>query len=146
MVNKTNSPTIAYLAFAFSKNPTVMTQKAHLLALKIMEKRPDWFVLVPHFAVDAMLDGVVDWKKDYCFDENRRMIGGLMSLAFLSNAHILILGIEPKYEYSSGVTWENIFVHLLNKSWRKNNPIQIVRVKDIIGECEYKKIIGDEFE
>jgi hypothetical protein len=135
-------PTLVYLSYKFSNDPTFNTKVARLLALKIMEKHPEWYVLVPHFCVDAMLDGVVKWKEGFKFSEWRRGRAGLMAIAFLSRCDKVILGCEPTYEQSAGVTWEWNFVKLLNSSWRKDNPIEIIHLKDAIDLSEYPDLEG----
>jgi hypothetical protein len=142
-----NKPIMAYLAFSFSGSvhgmglPKSNTERARRLALAIMEEKPEWCVLVPHYAIDAMLDGTNKWAKGTKFSEDRRKLGGIMSLNFLSNSDILILGCDPVYKISHGVTWEYVFANLLNESWRAKNPIEIIYAKDIIGENKYIKIM-----
>lgn len=130
-------PKLAYFAYSFTggKHGTGTassnTKWAGQMAKKIMEKHPDVFVLVPHYAVDAMLDGTITWRrKDW--DERRRMYGGMMSLALVAKCDIFILGCPPEYKYSHGVTWEWVFVNLLNRSWRKDNPIKIVTLEEMM--------------
>jgi len=145
-MNKT--PIIAYLAFSFTGsfhgvgNPKVNTERARQMALAIMKVHPEWNIIVPHYAIDAMLDGTNKWDKVETFKESRRKKGGIMSLAFLSKADILILGCEPTYQVSHGVTWEYIFANLLNDSWRKDNSIKIVYAETIIGKEKYERIMG----
>ena len=140
-------PKLAYLAFAFTGGehgigtPRVNSEKARQMAIAIMKDNPDWFVIVPHYSVDAMLDGTIIWEGQLDFGKWRRSQGGLMSLAFLARADILILGCDPQYKYSHGVTWEWIFTQLLNRSYRKDNPIKIVYAKDLLGEELYMKIM-----
>ena len=140
-------PRLAYLAFSFSGGPHGMgtpsdnLERARRIAKLIMLESPDIFVIVPHYAVDAMLDGTITWKEKHEFGEWRRLQGGLMSLAFLARCDILILGCPPEYKYSHGVTWEWIFTQLLNRSYRKDNPIEILYAEDMIGEKRYKAIM-----
>ena len=125
-------PTFVYLAFAFSNDPTGNTKKAREMTITLMKKHPDWFVFCPHYAIDAMLDGIIDWtgmeEKD--FGEWRRTQAGLMAAGFLSRCDIMVLGCDPNYGKSSGVTWENIIAKLLNISWRRNNPIKIITYEE----------------
>lgn len=140
-------PRIAYLAYSFTGGPhgagtpSDNLERARRMAKLIMIEFPDIFVIVPHYAVDAMLDGTITWEEKHEFDEYRRMQGGLMSLALLSRVDMLILGCQPEYKYSHGVTWEWIFAQLLNRSYRKDNPIEIKYVEDMIGEKRYKAIM-----
>lgn len=127
-------PTLVYLAFAFSNDPTGNTKKAREMAIKLMKKHPDWLVLSPHFAVDAMLDGTVDWTgmREEDFGEWRRTQAGLMAAGFMSRSDIIVLGCNPNYGKSSGVTWENIIALLLNMSWRRDNNIRIMTYEEAI--------------
>jgi hypothetical protein len=134
-------PTLAYLAFAFSQDPTGCTKKAREMAITIMKEHPDWTVIVPHYTVDALLDGIVNWDKNMKFSKWRRGQGAIMCLAILSHIDILILGCEPEYSSSSGVTWEWTHARLLNQSYRKDNPIEIFSIKDLIGEKRYNEIM-----
>lgn len=131
-MRKMSEPTMVYLAYAFSNNPTENTKKAREMAIALMKRHPDWFVLSPHFAVDALLDGTVDWSNmgPNDFSKWRRTQAGLMALAFISVCHIIVLGCEPTYEVSHGVTWEHIVTNLLNKSWRKKNQIRIITYEE----------------
>jgi len=125
-------PTVVYLAYAFSSNPTKNTKKARDMAIKLMRKHKDWFVICPHIAIDTLLDGTLDWTHmgTEDFSRWRRTQAGMMSLAFLSKADILVLGCEPTYGGSSGVTWEHIFAQVSNRSYRKDNPIIIMTYKE----------------
>jgi hypothetical protein len=132
-------PIMAYLAYKFSGNPTENTKMARQMALKLMKIHPDWFVIVPHFAVDGMLDGTVNWNdKTSNFTRWRRNRAGMMSVAFLSNADILVLGCEPTYKQSSGVTWEHIITQVLNLSYRRDNPIKIIKYEVAVKKTENK--------
>jgi len=136
-------PTLVYLAFAFSGDPTENTKKAREMALILMTEHPDWFVIVPHYTVDALLDGTLDWRSmtEKDFSQERRRLGGVGSLAFVYRCDILILGCDPTYGKSSGVTWEWISAQLLNQSYRKDNPIEILYAEDLLGEKRYKAIM-----
>ena len=130
-----NSPPIlVYLAYAFSNDPTNNTKKAREMALSLMKKHPDWFIISPHYAVDALLDGTVDWtgmgEKD--FGKWRRTQAGLMAAGFMSRCDIIVLGCNPNYGASSGVTWENIIAKLLNMSWRRDDNIKIITYQEAI--------------
>lgn len=128
-----NSPPIlAYLAFSFSNDPTGNTEKARKMAIALMKKHPDWFVLCPHYAVDALLDGTIDWSgmKGEDFGDWRRTQAGLMAAGFMSRCEIFVLGCNPRYKSSSGVTWENIIAKLLNMSWRRDNPIKVMTYEE----------------
>ena len=127
-----NSPIVVYLAYKFTYNPTKNTAKARRMAIKIMKRHPDWFVIVPHYTCDAMLDGKVTWNKDSNFSEWRRSQAGKMSLAFISKCDILVLGCKPNYKQSSGVTWEYLFVNIINDSYRKDNPIKVITYKEAL--------------
>jgi len=137
-------PKLVYLAFAFSGDPTENTKKVREMALILMVEHPDWFIFVPHYAVDALLDGTINWEgrdieKD--FNQERRQLGGIRSLAWVYRCDILILGCDPTYGKSSGVTWEWISAQLLNQSYRKDNPIEIMYAEDLLGEKRYKAIM-----
>jgi len=128
-----NGPIVAYLAYKFSYDPTKNTAEARKMAINIMKKHPDWFVIVPHYTCDAMLDGTVNWRKHWSnFDKWRRLQAGKMSFAFLSKCDMLILGCEPEYSESHGVTWEYIFTQILNASYRKDNPIKVIRYEEAL--------------
>lgn len=135
-------PILVYLSYKFSNNPTLNTKVARLIAIEIMKKHPDWYVIVPHFAIDALLDGTVKWEDGHKFDEWRRGQAGLMAIAFLSRCDKMILGCTPTYEHSAGVTWEWNFVKLLNTSWKKDNPIEIVELKDAMDLDKYPDLEG----
>ena len=126
------APIVVYFAYMFSSNPTENTKKARDMVIKLMKKHPEWFVICPHIAIDVLLDGTLDWtgmgSKD--FSRWRRTQAGMMSLAFLSKSDIMVLGCEPSYGGSSGVTWEHIFANVLNRSWRKDNPIIIMTYEE----------------
>jgi len=128
MVIGNKPPTLVYLAYKFSNSPTENTKKARKMAINLMKKYPNWIIVSPHFAVDALLDGVVDWThmKDEDFSQWRRIQAGYMAACFLSRCDIMILGCKPTYTESSGVTWEYIIVKMLNSSWRKNKPIKVM--------------------
>lgn len=132
MIITNSPPIIVYLAYAFSNNPTKNTAKAREMAIALMKKHPDWFIICPHVAIDVLLDGTLDWtqmgKED--FSRWRRTQAGMMSLAFLTKVDIMVLGCEPSYGGSSGVTWEHIFVNVLNRSYRRNNPIKIMTYEE----------------
>jgi len=117
-------PTLVYLAYKFSNNPTKNTEEARNMAISLMKKHHDWFVFVPHYAVDAMLDGTIKWTENMEFSKWRRTQAGMMCFAFLPKMDIIVFGCDPAYGESCGVTWENIFVKVLNQSWRKDNPIK----------------------
>jgi len=128
---KNKPPVLVYLAYKFSGKPTENTEKARQMAITLMKHRPDWFVILPHYAIDAMLDGVVDWGTNFDnFTAWRRTQAGMMSIAFLSKADIMVLGCEPTYKSSSGVTWEHVIAKVLNLSYRKKNPIKIITYKE----------------
>jgi len=136
-------PILVYLSYKFSDSPTLNTKIARVMAIKIMENHPDWFVIVPHFAIDALLDGVVDWKKNFNFSEWRRGQAGLMAIGLLSRCDKMILGCTPTYEHSAGVTWEWMFVRLLNMSYKKDKPIEILTMRDAIGEADCIKLVDE---
>jgi hypothetical protein len=124
---------MVYLAFAFSGNPTENTRKEREMALKLMDIHPDWFILSPHFAIDVLLDGCLDWgKRKSNFTQERRIKAGMMCLAFLFKSDIMILGCEPTYKESPGVTWEYVIVRLWNESFRRDNPIKIITLKEAL--------------
>ena len=125
-------PTFVYLSFAFSNDPTGNTKKAREMTIALIKKHPDWLVFCPHYSIDAMLDGKVDWTgmKEKDFGEWRRTQAGLMAAGFLSRADIIVLGCNPTYGASSGVTWEYIIAKLLNISWRQDNQIKIMTYGD----------------
>lgn len=128
---KNHPPRIVYLAYKFSRDPTKNTQEARTMALELMKRHNDWFIIVPHYAVDALLDGTLDWKgQESNFDEWRRTKAGMMCLAFLTKADIVILGCEPVYEKSSGVTWEYTFLQMLNQSYRRKHPIKVLTFEE----------------
>jgi len=143
-------PIMVYLAFSFTGSshglghPKYNTEKARRLAIEAMKVHPEWYVIVPHYAIDAMLDGTIEWDKKKIWTKERRRRGGIMSLAFLSHCDILLLGCNPEYKVSHGVTWEWIFTNLINTSWRKDNPIQIIHIKGIIGKEKYYEILEGE--
>ena len=134
-------PTLVYLAFEFSRNPTENTKKAREMALILMVEHPDWFIFSPHYAVDVLLDGTCEWDKNFEFSEWRRGQAGSMCLGFLFRTDILILGCDPNYGKSTGVTWEWITARVLNQSYRKDNQIEILYIEDLIGEERYKAIM-----
>lgn len=134
-------PKLVYLAFAFSSDPTGTTKKAREMALILMTEHPDWLIISPHFAVDVLLDGTLNWTKDFEFSEWRRGQAGLMALGLMWRCDIIVLGCDPSYGKSSGVTWEWISARLLNQSYRKGTPIEILYVEDLIGEERYKAIM-----
>lgn len=136
-------PILVYLAYKFSNDPTLNTKVARVMAIKIMEKHPNWFVIVPHFTVDAMLDGVVNWDKDFYFSEQRRGQAGLMCIGILSRCNKVVLGCDPTYEHSSGVTWEWMFIRLLNMSYKKDNPIEVLTLKEALGRAQYAKLLNE---
>lgn len=123
---------IAYLAFKFSGDPTGNTEQARQMAIQIMKKHPDWFVFVPHYAIDALLDGTIKWKGKTNFSKWRRSQAGIMCIGFLTRSDILILGCEPTYENSSGVTWEFTFTSFFNQTFRKNSPLKIMSYEEAI--------------
>lgn len=126
-------PKMAYLAFAFSGNPTENTRREREMALKIMKVHPDWFVFSPHYAIDGLLDGRVNWGRAKSnFTQERRIRAGMMSLAFLYRTDIMILGCEPTYKDSPGVTWEYVSVRVWNESFRKDNPIKIITLEEAL--------------
>lgn len=131
-VNGNKPPILVYLAYAFSNSPTKNTKKAREMALALMKRHADWFILSPHFAVDALLDGTLDWTsmKKEDFSQWRRTQAGLMAVGFLSRCDILVLGCDPTYGKSHGVTWEHIVTQLLNRSWRRLNPIKIMTYEE----------------
>ena len=103
------------------------------MAIKLMKRHPSWFVIVPHYAIDAMLDGTVDWADASTnFTEWRRTRAGMMSIAFLSCANIMVLGCNPTYKNSSGVTWEHVIAQVMNLSYRKDNPLKIMTYKEAL--------------
>lgn len=134
-------PTLVYLAFLFSSDPTGNTKKAREMALILMNEHPDWLVISPHYAVDVLLDDTVSWEKNQKFSDWRRGQAGFMALGFVFRCDILVLGCDPNYDKSTGVTWEWIAARLLNQSYRKDNPIEILYAKDLIGEERYKAIM-----
>lgn len=127
-------PTFVYLAFSFSNSPTDNTKKAREMVIELMKKHPDWLVFCPHYAIDALLDGKIDWTgmKEKDFSQWRRTQAGLMAAGFMSRSNILVLGCNPTYGVSSGVTWEHIIAKLLNMSWRRDNPIKIITYEEAI--------------
>jgi len=131
-----NSIKLGYLAYKFSGDPTENTKIARDMALRIMQKHPDIWVIVPHFTVDGLLDGTVEWTgktdKQCKFTKERRLLGGLGSVMIISKIDILILGCEPEYAVSSGVTWEWVITHFLNRSYRKDNPIEITTYEEMV--------------
>jgi hypothetical protein len=131
---KDNPPTLVYLAYKFSYNPTENTKEAREMALNLMKKHPDWIVFCPHFGIDVLLDGKMEWtEKDVGLwnqDDWRRMQAGLMAAGFLSRCDIMVLGCAPTYSESHGVTWEFIIANLLNRSYRRSNPIKIMHIHE----------------
>jgi len=134
-------PTLVYFAFAFSGDPTENTKKVREMTLILMKEHPDWFFIVPHYAVDVLLDGTCVWTKDFEFSEWRRGQAGSTCIGLLYRCDKIILGCDPTYGKSSGVTWEWITVRVLNQSYRKDSPIEILFAKDLIGEERYNAII-----
>lgn len=137
---KTKDVKLAYLAYSFtggvhgSGSPTENTERARKWALEIMKKHPDIYVIVPHYCVDAILDGTVTWdmRKLKEFSKERRKMGGMLSVMLVSRCDIFILGCPPEYKYSHGVTWEWVLVHTLNATTRKDNPIKIVTIEEML--------------
>lgn len=133
-------PTLVYLAYAFSSNPTRNTKEAREMAIALMKKHPDWIIICPHYAVDALLDGTIDWARklgEKDFTKWRRTQAGLMAAGILSRCDIMVLGCEPTYNVSSGVTWENIISILLSISWRRENPIKVMTYEEAM-KCSSK--------
>jgi len=127
-----NSPPIlVYLAYKFSGDATENTKEARRMAITLMKHHLNWFVLLPHYAIDAMLDGTIDWGKYFNnFTEWRRTRAGMMSIAFVMRCDIMVLGCKPDYQNSHGVTWEHIVARVMNLSYRKDNPIKIITYKE----------------
>lgn len=131
---------LAYLAYKFSSDPIGNTVTACIIANKIMEKHPDIFVIVPHYAVDGVLDGIISYSYNdkvnkwvtRNFSKERRIKGGLYSLALIEKVDMFILGCDPTYDSSAGVTWELVFVHFLNLSREKQ--IEIKTVEELLNE------------
>ena len=127
-----NKSTMVYLAYKFTGNPTENTKQERKMAYELMKRHPDWTVLCPHYAIDSMLDGTVNWDGKDNYTKWRRLQAGEMSLGFIDKTDILVLGCEPCYQQSAGVTWEYIFTKFLNKSYRKDNPIKIMTYKEAL--------------
>ena len=131
-----NSPILVYLAYKFSYNATQSTKEARDMAITLMRKHPDWIILSPHYAVDVLLDGKLEWGeedlKKWNTDDWRRFQAGFMAAGFLSRCDIMVLGCEPRYSESHGVTWEFIIANMLNVSWRKDNPIKIMKYEEAL--------------
>ena len=128
-------PILVYLSYKFSGNPTKNTERARDMSMKLMKKHPDWFVFCPHYSIDALLDGKVIWeeKDKEVWDKDdawRRFQAGYMSAGFLLRCDIMVLGCEPIYSESHGVTWETIIANVINVSYRRNNPIEIITYKE----------------
>ena len=125
-------PILVYLAYKFSRNPTENTKEARDMAIALMKKHPDWLIICPHYAVDALLDGTVNWDgmNENDFGEWRRNQAGLMAAGLMSRCNIVVLGCPPTYEESSGVTWEHIIIQLLNNSWKRNDQIKIMTYEE----------------
>lgn len=128
-----NEPTLVYFAYKFSCDPTENTEKARLMSIELMKNHPDWIVICPHYTIDALFDGCVNWDEKKIDVENLPVWKrGYMGIGILSRCDIMVLGCPPTYKESAGVTWEFIFAKLLNDSWRKNNPIKIMTYEDAI--------------
>lgn len=124
------APIIVYLANPFTGHPAKNTKIERDMALALEAKHPGWYVIAPHFAVDALIDGTIDWKGKSNFSQERRIRAGEKCLALIWKIDVLVLGCKPEYKYSAGVTWEYVFTALLNHGPRKDNPIKVMSYEE----------------
>jgi len=118
-------PTLAYLCFPYSCDPKGNTLRGRLLALQIMKKHPNIFIVLPHTAVDMTLFGEFHERKKRHTTEDHET-AETCEYIILSKIDLLIIGTEFK-DMSPGMTWEHSFVLKLNRERKKQVSIQYAK-------------------
>jgi len=122
-------PTIGYLAYPFFNNPEKNSEEVRYLALKLMEKYPNLFIIVPHFAVGALVLGEIPDRPSFSAEDNFN--AGVMELNILSKVDFFIIGKDLDYHESAGCCWEYIFCR-----WRQSHgeKILITTARELLEE------------
>jgi len=107
---------MAYLSYPYTDNPPVRIAEVTRIAHKIMEKHKDIVLIVPHLAIDSMIEPFIK-NKDYLFV-------AVWELELIKRCDILILGCPLDYGLSPGMVWEWAYAKLLGK--------EIVEAKELM--------------
>ena len=116
MYNKGKS-CLAYMCFPYSDDPEGNTQKARLLANRIMDNNPNIFVLIPHTAVDMTLFGEFH-ERAKIHGVNDHYCACALEFIILDKIDLFIIGTDLM-DMSSGMIWEHAYVDKLNIERKK---------------------------
>jgi len=107
---------MAYLSYPYSDDPPGRIEEVKRLAHKIMEKHKELVLIVPHLAIDSIIEPFID--------SDNWLFAGTWELELIARCDILILGCPLDYKVSPGMVWEWAFAKWLGK--------EIVEVKELM--------------
>ena len=113
---------LVYLSYPYKGDITKNTKNARILGQVLMRDHPDWFVIVPHTAIDGLIFDHIPNSDQVTLLQHLQAIE--YEYRVLELIDIFVIG-KPLGEESEGMIWELGYVNHLNN--RRKKKIQVIR-------------------
>jgi len=114
---------LVYLSYPYKGDIAKNTRNARILGQVLMRDHPDWFVIVPHTAIDGLIFDHIPNSDQVTLSQHLQAIE--YEYRVLEIIDIFVIG-TPEGEESEGMIWELGYVNHLNNNRKKK--IEIIRV------------------